>query len=155
MTRLKPSNYFAIAIMIAMLVIIGQALTFRYFQSALLPLLFGGVVFLLAGLQLWRELTAKEKPKAKKEEPPPVVKGTSLGVLTLWMLGFSAAILLFGHLIAVPLFILSYVRWRGRGWGIAIAFATAVTAGLYGLFTLAMRVELYPGFIYQLITGRI
>jgi len=149
--------------MIAMLVIIGQATTFRYFQSALLPYIFGGFVFLLCGVQLWRELTGREKPKAKKEEPAPepageqpaAAKGSSFGMLTFWLGGFALAILLLGHLIAIPLFTLSYVRWRGRSWPISMAFAAGMTALLYGIFTMAMRVYLYPGLIMDAITGRL
>ena len=141
--------------MIVMLVMIGVALNFPYVQPALLPILLGGFVFILAGVQLWKELSGKEKPEAKKEvqtqegEQPPVAKGVSLGMFSFWMAIFPLAILLLGHLIAVPAFILSFVRWRGRSWPVSIVFAAVMTAFLYGLFTLAMRVQLYPGLIFQ------
>ncbi len=69
---LKPSTYFAIVIMIVMALVVGRALTFRYFQSALLPVLVGSITFILAGIQVWREILGKEVTKAKAEGKPKV-----------------------------------------------------------------------------------
>lgn len=161
--KLKPSSYFAMALMLMMLVIIVAASTFRFRQAALLPFVFGGLVFVLSGVQLWRELSGREAGGTKKKEKrasgegdeQPTVKGGSLGMLALWILGFSAAIYLLGYLVALPLFLLSYVRWRGRSWVAAIVMAVALTGFLYGLFDLALGIKLYPGLIFELIFGRL
>ena len=65
--RLKPSTYYALAIMVVMAIVVGNALTFKYYQSALLPVLTGTMVFILAGVQVWKEILGKEAPKVKKE----------------------------------------------------------------------------------------
>lgn len=156
--RLKPSTYFALSIMVVMMFVIGKALTFRYFQSAFLPVLVGGLVFILAGLQVWRENQGKEvtktegKPKVGGEEIV-YTEGIGLGTFAAWFLGFCLAVYLLGHLIAVPLFSLSYVKWRGKNWVIAIAAAACITAFIYLLFPFAFKTELYPGLITELVFG--
>lgn len=156
--RLKPSTYFAISIMVVMALVIGKALTFRYFQSALLPVLIGSLVFILAGLQAGREIRGKEVTKAEgkpKFEGEEIVytKGIGLGTFAAWFLGFCLAVYLLGHLIAVPLFSISYVKWRGKSWAIAIATAACITAFIYILFPFSFKTELYPGLITELVFG--
>ena len=156
--RLKPSTYFVLIIMAVMMAVIGKALTFRYYQTALLPVLVGSLVFILAAIQVGRETLGKEVAKAEEKpkfegEEIQYTKGMGLGIFAAWSLGFCLAIYLLGHLIAVPLFSLSYVKWRGKGWVKAIATAACITAFIYILFPLAFRTELYPGLISELIFG--
>ncbi len=164
--KLKGSSWFAIVIMAIMVAIILNAFTFGYFQSALLPVLWSGIVFVLAGFQLWREVSGREGkgPKKKAEELKAAeemkeavagaeVRRTSLFVLALWATGFTGAILLAGHLIAVALFIIAYMRWRGRGWIPTFLMALGMDGFFYGLFTIALRTELFKGYIYSWITG--
>lgn len=159
--RLRPSTYFAIAIMAVMLVVIGKALTFRYYQTALLPVLGGSLVLILAGIQAVKEILGNRvtKVQEKAPDPPPreeeiqYVKKVDLGIFAAWFLGFCLAVYLLGHLLAVLLFMLSYVKWRGKSWGVAIVAAVCITACIYILFPLAFKVELYPGFLYELIFG--
>ena len=156
--RLKPSTYFALAIMVVMAAVVIRALTFSYYQPALLPIIFGSIVFIFAGIQAAREIRGKEVTKATGDRGPATkgeeiqyTKGTSLGAFAAWFMGFALGVFLFGHLIAIPLFIVSYVRSRGKSWIKAIAAAACVTAGIYLLFPLALKVELYPGLIPELI----
>lgn len=154
--RLKPSTYFAISIMVVMAFVIGKALTFRYYESALLPVLVGSLVFILAGLQVLREILGKEVTKAEgkpKFEGEEIVyaKRVGLGTFAAWFFGFCMAIYLLGHLIATFLFSLSYVKWRGKNWVIAITTAACITAFIYIIFPLAFKAGLYPGVIPELI----
>lgn len=166
--RLKGGSWFAIILMAIMVVIIADAFTFGYFQSALLPVLWGSLVFILAGFQLWREVTGREGkgPKKKAEElraeemkeaaireEVKEAKRTSLFVLSMWTLAFTVAILLFGHLISVAAFIIAYMRWRGRGWIPSAIMALGMDVFFYGLFTVALRTQLFQGYIYAWITG--
>jgi hypothetical protein len=156
--RLKPSTCFPICIMVVMVIVIGKALTFRYVQSALLPVLVGSLIFILAGLQAVREIWGKEVTKVEEKhkfagEEIEYTKGMELGTFAVWFLGFCLAIYLLGHLIAVPLFSLSYVKWRGKSWRNALFTAAFITAFLYVLFPLAFKAEFYPGLIPDLIIG--
>ncbi len=155
--KLKPSTYFAIALMILMVAVIGKALTFRYYQSALIPVIFGGMVFILAAIQAVREITGKapepSENKPKFKEGIEYTKGMGTGVFSAWFFGLALAIYLFGHLIATPLFSLAYVKWRGRSWGKAIACGVCITAFLYVLFPVAFRTELYQGIIPEYLFG--
>ncbi len=156
--RLKPSTYFALVIMAVMIAMISKAVTFKYYQTALLPVLIGSLVIILTAVQVGKEIMGKEptkvreKPKVEGEEIH-YTKGMSMGVFAAWFLGFCAAIYALGHLIAVALFCLSYIKWRGKSWAIAVAAAAGITAFIYVLFPLAFRTELYPGLIPQFFFG--
>lgn len=76
-----------------------------------------------------------------------------MDIFAAWFLGFCLAIYLLGHLIAIPLFSLSYVKWRGKSWVIAIAAAACITVFIYILFPVAFKSELYPGVVTELIFG--
>lgn len=156
--RVKPSTYFAFIIMAVMVAMIGKALTFRYYQTALLPVIAGSLVFILAAIQAGREIFGKDASTTQKKptvegEDIEYTKGMSIGVFTAWFLGFCLAIYALGHLIAVPLFSLSYVKWRGKNWTTAVVTAAGITAFIYIIFPLAFRTELYPGLISELFLG--
>ena len=156
--RLKSSTYFPICIMAVMVLVVGKALTFRYFQSALLPVIVGSLVFILAAVQVSKEIWGKEvteaegKPKFEGEEIV-YTKGIGLGTFAAWFSGFCLAVYLLGHLIAVPLFSLSYVKWRGKTWLIGVTTAVCITVFIYILFPLAFKTELYTGVIPELLFG--
>ena len=154
--KLKPSTYFALIVMAVMLAVIGKALTFRYYQSAILPVTVGSLVVILTGIQVWREILGKGAAKAEdkhraKGEEIEYTKGMNLGVFAAWFFGFCLAIYALGHLIAVVLFCLTYVKSRGKSWVNAVAAAACITIFIYLLFPLAFKVELYPGLIYEYI----
>ena len=52
-----------------------------------------------------------------------------------WIVGFFAAIVLFGFTLAVPLFVFLYLRLQANeGWVISAVFTAAVWTFFYGLF---------------------
>jgi hypothetical protein len=143
---MKPSSYFLILILLTMALMIGISLTFRYFESALLPVLVGSLVFVLAAVELWREVSAKDQSPKGKGEGEGV--GAGFGSMLSWLFGFGAAIYLAGFLIALPLFFFLYLKWRKRSWGTAIAFAAITTLLIYLVFEMGFRTELWKGLIF-------
>ena len=63
-----------------------------------------------------------------------------------WVGAIPALIYIFGFLMAVPLFLFLYLRWRSKeGWLLSITTAATSVALLYFLFIEMMRVPLYEG----------
>ena len=141
--------------MAAMLIIIGLSLRMEYFTTKFLPLTIGGIVLIVEGIGLWREISARDRPEAtvteddtgKREEAR---EGWHQYLRSgAWVVGFFLAISLLGYLIAIPLFILSYMKSHGIRWGIAIILTILAPLLAYGIFELALGVELYRGLLFQ------
>jgi hypothetical protein len=66
----------------------------------------------------------------------------------LWMLALLASIVLFGLVIALPVYSCLYLRWRAGGsWTFSLAVGLGVLSLLYGVFILVLRVQLYEGYL--------
>ena len=65
-----------------------------------------------------------------------------------WIAGFVLGIYLLSFIIAIPLFMLSYMRWLGTSWRTTIIFTLLTPAIIYGAFEVALRIELYRGLLF-------
>ena len=151
--KIKGSSYFLIVIMIVMLVIIGFSLRMEYFESKLLPLVISSAVFVLAAIGLGREIKAGIKGEAtvtggettEREESGEGWRGYLLA--GAWVAGFLLVIYLLGFLIAIPLFIIAYMKSHGTRWLVASTSAILTTVLIYVLFELGLGVILYRGLL--------
>ena len=66
-----------------------------------------------------------------------------------WGAGFYVIIFMCGFLIAITLFILSVMKYSGTRLWVAILFAFITLVCVYGLFELALQVELYRGLLFM------
>jgi len=73
----------------------------------------------------------------------PIPFSTTFGTLP----GFFLGIYLLGFLIAIPLFILSYMKWLGTGWRVAITFTLIIPAIIYSAFEVGLHIDLYRGLL--------
>jgi len=155
--KISGSAYFFIVIMVIILVIIGLSLRMEHFESKLLPLVIGTAVFVLAAIGLGREIlaggerqiTTTEGEATTREETGEGWRGyLAAGA---WVAGFFLAIYLLGFIIAIPLFILAYMKLHGTRWLVAIAFAIIIPILIYGIFELALGVILYRGLLLTLL----
>lgn len=155
--RLQPSTYFALIIMAVMVALIGNALALPYIQSAVLPVIVGSLLFILSGIQVGKEILGKgvinAQKKPRQDAKHEYKQGMSLGVFAAWTLGFYLAIIVLGHLIAVPLFCLSYAKWHRKSWVSSVVSAVSITAFIYIVFPLAFKITLYPGIIFDVVSG--
>lgn len=96
---------------------------------------------------------AKEAEQYEEESPsdevlirdvPWGVAGLVFGSLLL----FALAVLAFGFLIAVPLYILLFLRlYGGAGWVGSLGLAAGMTAAIYTL-SVVLRADLYRGMVF-------
>lgn len=149
--KVRGSLYFVILIMIGMLILMGLALRMQYFTSRLLPLMFGGAIFLLGAIQLVSEILPRVRSETTvtEEQPGEEKKSSWYGYLLIegWVVGFLLAIYLLGFMIAIPLFTVSYMKSHGTRWLVAIAFGLVVSVLIYGIFEIVLQVKLYQGLL--------
>lgn len=148
--KIRGISYFFIIIMTIMLAVIGLSLRMEYFESKLLPLIIGSMIFILAAIELRKE-ARRCKPEAARDEPGRREKSREelRGYLLsgAWVVGFVLTIYLVGFIIAIPLLILSYMKSHGISWLATIIFAVLTTGIIYGIFISALRLELHRGLI--------
>ncbi len=170
---LRKGEFWFCVVMIALVAgfVIGS---FTYSPTArLFPLLVGIPTLLLLGViaagTKYKQLLApfdetyvvskKDKGKAAAivEPAAQVPSGTrednkSLGNVSRligWMVFFFALIFFFGFYIAVPVFVLGFLRFRARqNWRKSIIFAAVMGTLLYVSYETLMRVDLFQGIIF-------
>jgi|SRR5690349_25023217 hypothetical protein len=124
-------------------------------KTALFPLVISIPLFVLATIEvvsLWVS-GARFSTTKDFQRPPAEVPGTVAALRSLaaagWILGFFAAILLFGFLVAVPVFLLAYLRFQAReSWLFSIVFTAVVWAVFWGLFDYALHLPFASGMLF-------
>jgi hypothetical protein len=124
------------------------------FASKLLPLVISSAVFILSAIKLGRDILSRDEQGVTATEGETGgekgAKGGWLGYLAAgaWGVGFFLAIYLLGFMIAIPLFVLAYMKSHGTRWFVAITFAVLTPLLIYGVFELALRVTLFRGSLF-------
>jgi hypothetical protein len=122
-------------------------------KAALFPLAIGVPLFCLATTELlWTLLGAPETKGEAMEVELSTKEGAGRRILVAagWMLGFFAAIVMLGFPIAVPLFLLLYLRLQGgEGWVLSIVITAAVWALFYGLFDASLHLPFPAGWLWE------
>ncbi|HET7197075.1 MAG TPA: tripartite tricarboxylate transporter TctB family protein [Burkholderiales bacterium] len=124
-------------------------------KTRLFPLVISAPVFVLATIEVlmvWLEgarfSQTKDFQRPPAEVPSSVAAPRSLRAAG-WILGFFAAILLFGFLVAVPLFVFLYLKLQSReSWLFSALFTAAVGAVFYGLFDYALHLPFASGVLF-------
>ncbi len=144
-------------VMLAIFVVMtGVAMTYPE-GARFQPLVIGLPAIALCLLQLVLDLRAKpagdvtvpaQTPLRPDSESPPALRRE----LIVWsyLLGFVAAILLVGFWIAIPCFLVAFLRLEAKaGWPLALGLGLGATGILYALFALVLRVSLHEGWLLQ------
>jgi hypothetical protein len=66
------------------------------------------------------------------------------------MIGFVSAIALFGFIVAIPLFVLSYMRNHGANWQKSFLISVLTLIVIYALFSAVLEVTLHPGLLPEI-----
>ena len=151
--KIKGSFWVAIFFLLLGLFGITQSLTFRYWESMVLPLAISSLLFILAAVEVGKELLRRDNREAAVEkktgkEGLNKIEIRRLGWVFSWAAGFSLAIYLLGFYIAIPVFSFAYLKWRGKSWLAAIIFALAMLAFIYPVFEIGLKAPLYKGLIF-------
>lgn len=154
---MKGSSYFFLVIMAVVLTFIVLSLGMVNLKSKLLPLLIGGAVFALAAGGLIGDIVGKDgrKVSSTMDSDRPESKQTWGKHLPigLWIVGFFLGIILFGFLVAMPLFVLGYMKKNGVNWLPALSATVLTSAFIYVMFEVALNVVLYRGLVFSWVAS--
>jgi peptidoglycan/LPS O-acetylase OafA/YrhL len=151
--RVRGSLGIAVFFLLVGIFGVVQSLTFRYWESTVLPLATSGIILILAVVEVGKELRRRNKEEAAAEteggkEGKHSIDIRKLGLVFGFVAAFSLAVYLLGFYIAIPLFSLAYLKWRGRSWLVAVVFAIAMLAFIYGVFVLGLKAPLFEGLVF-------
>ena len=122
-------------------------------KAALFPLVIGVPVFCLAAAEvLWILFGSSPSPEGTEHQPsedlPETIPLRNTLAAIAWILGLFVVIVLLGFPVAVPLFVLIYVKWQGReGWVLSLAYTLAVWGLFCGLFAQVLHLPFPAGWI--------
>ncbi len=165
-TRNPPSIAMSVLMLAVFSGMTGIALAFYPEGARAQPLLIGLPAIALCLLQLVIDLRGQTAREAAERSPPhgsspqgandssaPIEVGRELRAWA-WFLALIATVLLAGFWIAVPLFLVAFLRFEASsGWSTALGLGLGASAALYGLFGLVLRASLHDGFLVQWLRG--
>jgi hypothetical protein len=102
----------------------------------------------LAGRQVDFEI-AHEQPAVVEIDAVPEGE-TGRRELLLWgyFLGFIGGILLFGFWVAIPIFLVAFLRFQAKSsWRTALILGLGASLAFFFIFEKGLRVSLHPGFV--------
>ncbi len=143
--RLRPGSYFLIFVMMLSLAVALGTLSLRYQSIKILPMIIGGLIFVLAGIALVRDLISKKDTRGPEEETPLSIYWRT----GLWILALALGIYIIGFLIAIPIFIILYLKKHDTKWLKSIIVGAITTTLLYLAFEVALKVDLYRGLLFS------
>ncbi|HOQ98030.1 MAG TPA: tripartite tricarboxylate transporter TctB family protein [Anaerolineae bacterium] len=168
--RITGDAYLLMGIMLLALFFGYYSLTYATLKSTLVPGVVSGLVFVLAAVQLAKELSQsrKEQPAQKQEvtaeassgdeeaESPLEIVGEwwQNGLVFAWLVGYVLLIYLFGFVISTTIFVLAYLRLNRRSWVVSTITAVMAAAFMYIVFVYTLRSDLFPGIIVEAVRAR-
>lgn len=138
-----------LAILVAM---VGMAAQYPP-DARFMPWVVGIPAIALCLLQLGRDLRAARHAAGEAQgERSTLRREAAMGG---YFLGLVGGILLFGFLLAVPVFILVFLRhWARASWPLALGLVAAAAVIYYLVFVQGLNVALHQGFVTQYVLER-
>ena len=107
------------------------------------PLLVGGAAVIFATLHLFHSTgkTAESEAPAAAEGPPQAgPRAAAIGML--WVVAVVPFLLVFGYVVGLPLYVLTYLKTHGQGWAASIVLALGALAVVWLGFVVVLRVPM-------------
>ncbi len=138
-----------LAILVAM---VGMAAQYPP-DARFMPWVVGIPAIALCLLQLGRDLRAARRAAGDAQgERRTLRREAAMGG---YFLGLVGGILFFGFLLAVPVFILAFLRhWARASWPLALGLVAAAWVIYYLVFVQGLNVALHQGFVTQYVLDR-
>jgi hypothetical protein len=126
---------------------------YSYLQAKLCLLFSGTLVFVLALVQLVREVGllkhGTDKGEVEDRKPEGEASIVQYGAELLWLAGFGLSIYLLGFIISIPVFICAYMKSHGVRWRTSALTGVLISGFCYVVFVLVLQKELYVGEIFR------
>ena len=76
-------------------------------------------------------------------------------IMWAYFIGLVGGLLLFGFLLAIPVFVVVFLRhWARTSWRLALGLTAAAAVILYLVFVQGLGVALHPGFVTEYVLDR-
>jgi hypothetical protein len=158
MKKMTGDSYLLIGIMVCTLAFGLVSLSYPELKTKLVPAIVSAIVFILAGIQLGKELSQKEQPdkadRADKKSPESVFEWRDNLVGFSWLAGYLVSLYLVGFHMSTLLLVSSYMKLSRFGWVKSMVTAVLATATIYVVFVVVLEADLYPGIITEAIVAR-
>jgi hypothetical protein len=151
----------SLALALGVMAVSGYGVIAAWFwpwKAALFPLVIGIPLFVLSATEAaWVLFGKTERAEVQdfqlaRDVPEREVVRRSAGAAA-WIVGFFAAIVLFGFAVAVPLFVFLYLRLQANeGWIFSAVLTAAVWALFYGLFDRLLHLPFPAGWAFTWIS---
>ena len=149
---MKGRLIFAVALLVVLILFLIATLSFRSMRDKTFPLMAIIPALLLLVYQILKEIFAFRREKGSMGEETKERRRRYLGVgiwmaLTLvmfWLIGFLGTTLLLPFI---------YLRYNQEGWFLSIALPLGCGIFFYTLFSLALGLSVYQGFLFSNILG--
>lgn len=149
---MKGRLIFAVVLFVVLILFLIATLSFRSMRDKTFPLLAIIPALILLVYQILKEIFAFRREKGSMGEETKERSRRYLGVgiwmaLTLvmfWLIGFLGTTLLLPFI---------YLRYNQEGWFLSIALPLGCGIFFYTLFSLALGLRLYQGFLFSNILG--
>jgi TctA family transporter len=122
-------------------------------RSNLVVLTASGVAIPLIALQAARHLKTLRAAAFEAASAGATEENARIAEIFLWLFGFALGVYLFSFYVAVPVFVLAYVRRFRGGWITAIALGAAATGFVYLIFDVLLNAFFPASPVYALIFG--
>lgn len=130
-------------------------------KTALYPRVIGIPLLLLAAAEFILILRGAEDRTGSQamdielsEDPDPGVALQRTAAIFAWILGFFLAIVLLGFPLAIPLFVLAYLKGQGNErWPLAALLAGLAWLAFYALFVRLLHLPFLEGLLVRLLTS--
>src|SRR5687767_4924711 len=154
--KFKPQLLFALAVFGFFALFVFEAREWRL-QARLYPWVIGFAMLALALAHIFSEVRGREDKPAgapaatpvdiqfTQDVDPALARRRALDIFA-WIFGFFGGIWLLGFTVAIPVFVLAYLKLRsGEGWLLAAALAGLAWLAFWGLFEKLLRLPFPQG----------
>jgi ABC-type sugar transport system permease subunit len=153
--KIRSSSVFLIFILVVMFCSTLISISFHNFDATLAPLLLSVSIFILAAIELVKELRVNNdlsKKEAGDQTNEKIIKKSELGRFgsaLVWIVGFAVGIAILGFYFGIPIFALIYMKHRGRSLAPSIIFSVLLTFFIYLIFEIGLESHLYRGTLFS------
>jgi hypothetical protein len=160
MKKMTGDSYLLIGIMVCAVAFGLTALTYPDLKTKLVPATVSAIVFLLAGIQLVKELSQKERPNQESKADATAEKSSEsvfwrenlIGFS--WLAGYLVVLYLVGFHMSTLLLVFSYMKLNRFGWTKSIFTAVLATVLIYVVFVVVLEADLFSGVIIDALSAR-
>jgi len=121
-------------------------------DARFMPFIVGIPAIALCLLRLGLDL--RDALRSKAPAPPAHDERTVRREMIMWayFIGLTGGLLLFGFLLAIPVFVVVFLRhWAQTSWRFALGLTAVASVVLYMVFVQALGVALHPGFVTEYV----